>query len=310
MARTVKKSKTSKKKTTTVVKKTARNASKPKSRENLRRGELSSVPRLILVSVRFYAKHWKPLGFIVLVHSIVLVFFLRSAEAISIDDLRDLVSENVDNSLIVLPITALVALTFGEETSASFVILTLFLLTLTSLASIWMVRRLYAEQKFVLRDAFYRGTYPLVPYLLLVGLTFLQAVPFFAGSLLFSIVSLGGIATSFWQQIPFLLAWVALSALSGYMISLTIMSLYAVTLPDMRPLDATRAVRRVIVGKRWRVLVRIIVLAIVIVLYMILGFITLVALRSSIAFQGLDVLVAVLVPFMHIYLFHLYKEIV
>lgn len=60
----------------------------------------------------------------------------------------------------------------------------LFLALITSLAVIWALRQIFTGAKVGIRDAYYRGIYPLVPFILVLIVVGIQLIPFLIGSTL------------------------------------------------------------------------------------------------------------------------------
>ncbi|HEX9153542.1 MAG TPA: hypothetical protein VF809_01855, partial [Candidatus Saccharimonadales bacterium] len=132
------------------------------------------------------------------------------------------------------------------------------ILTITaSLALIWALRQTYAQKKTTVRMAFYRGMYPLVPFVSVLLAATMQLVPVVTGGFLYNMVTGNGIAvtgaeTLIWGFVFFLLALV-----SFYLLTASIMALYIVCLPDMTPMLALRSARDLVKYRRWTVMRRV-----------------------------------------------------
>ncbi|HSX35970.1 MAG TPA: hypothetical protein VLH84_03495 [Patescibacteria group bacterium] len=135
-----------------------------------------------------------------------------------------------------------------------------------SLAFIWALRQAYAEHRFRVRDAFYRGMYPLVPFVLTLLLIGIQLLPMVVGILLYVTVVNNGIIVSGFEQVGWGFLAFLLSVWSLYIICPTILSLYAVCLPDATPWATTRAVRQVARLHRWAILRKMLFLPIALLL--------------------------------------------
>src|SRR5665213_851515 len=73
----------------------------------------------------------------------------------------------------------------------------LSLVLIASLAVIWALRQVLAGASLRIRDAYYRGMYPLIPFILVLVVIGLQLIPLLIGSTLYSVVTTNGIAVYF-----------------------------------------------------------------------------------------------------------------
>ncbi|HET8670759.1 MAG TPA: hypothetical protein VFM05_09095, partial [Candidatus Saccharimonadales bacterium] len=138
----------------------------------------------------------------------------------------------------------------------------LMLTITTSLALIWALREAYAEKKFRVREAFYRGMYPLVPFVLILMIASLQLLPVVFGGYIYNLVSTTGIASPGVETLLWLVVFFLLGTLSFYMLSATIFALYIVCLPNMTPMAALRSAQQLVYLRRWTVMRKIIFLPI------------------------------------------------
>jgi len=185
----------------------------------------------------------------------------------------------------------------------------LFLGLITSLAVIWALRQVLAGGKLRIRDAYYRGMYPLVPFIVVLVIVGLQLIPLLIGSLLYGIVTTNGIAVYFVEKLLWVLLYAALALLSLYMLSSSLFALYIVTLPDMTPLKALRSARELVKMRRWTVLRKIlglpVILLVVAAIIMVPIIIWLTPLTQWVFFLlTMFALVAV-----HAYMYSLYREL-
>lgn len=137
------------------------------------------------------------------------------------------------------------------------------ILTIVSLATIWALRQATSGQKPRVRDAFYKGLYPLIPMILVLLVIGLQLVPMAIGGWLYSVVVVGGIAGTLVEKMLWIMLVFLLVLLSLYMISSSLFALYIVTLPDMTPMRALRSARQLARYRRWTILRKILYLPLV-----------------------------------------------
>jgi hypothetical protein len=119
-----------------------------------------------------------------------------------------------------------------------------------SLAVIWALRQATAGEKMRLRDPFYKGMYPLVPFILVVLVIMLQTVPFLLGAGAYNAAVSYGIAVGALERSLWWLLFAALTLVSIYFLCSSLFALYIVTLPDMTPLKALRSARKLVNYRR------------------------------------------------------------
>lgn len=198
--------------------------------------------------------------------------------------------------------------TAGGGNSATAGVYQAILLVTCSLAFIWAFRQVLAGHQIRARDSFYRGMYPLVPFLLIFMLMGVQLLPLALGETVYSAVVSGGIVIHLWERLIVLVMFLALALWSVRMITASAFALYIVTLPDMTPLRAYRSARQLVYGRRlllWRKFIflpaMLFVLAAVIEVPLIF-FLTPVAAWTFFIFG------MIALPLIHGYLYSLYRE--
>lgn len=135
-----------------------------------------------------------------------------------------------------------------------------WLMILVALVTIWTVRQRLAKKSVRVRDGFYKGMYPLIPFVLVLAVIGLQLLPLGIGNWLYSTVVANGIAVTGVEKALWLLFFALLALLSLYMICSSLFALYIVTLPDMTPLKALRSARQLVLHRRWTVMRKVILL--------------------------------------------------
>ena len=126
------------------------------------------------------------------------------------------------------------------------------------------MRALLAGRKPKLRDALYNAGAPILPTLMIVLLLAIQLIPIAiaaigVGVLLpYGMIDAGVIAMIFWVAV------VLLVMLSLYWVTSTLIALVVVTLPGMYPMQALRAAGDLVVGRRLRILFRLLWLLIIV----------------------------------------------
>lgn len=178
-----------------------------------------------------------------------------------------------------------------------------------SLAIIWSLRQVGAGRRPRVKDAFYQGMYPLVPFVLVLTVVGLQLLPLLIGAGLYNLVTSNGIAVYAVEKVAWALLFGALALTSLYLVSSSVFGLYIATLPDMTPLEALRSARKLVRYRRWTVLrklaflpMALLLLAAVIMLPVILWLTPL----AAWVFFGLTM---VAIAVVHSYIYALYREL-
>lgn len=185
----------------------------------------------------------------------------------------------------------------------------LFLALIASLAVIWALRQTVAGVKFRTRDAFYRGMYPLVPFVLVFLVVCIQLLPMAIGSTVYNLVVSQGIAVSALEKIVWGMVFASLSLATLYMISSSLFALYIVTLPDMTPMKALRSARELVRGRRWTVLRKILYLPVILMVAAVLIMLPFIALLTVLAAYVFFILTMFGLVAVHGYMYSLYREL-
>lgn len=197
----------------------------------------------------------------------------------------------------------------GTSASETAGVYQIFLLLITGLALIWAIRQIQAGEKPGLRESYYRGMYPLIPFVLVLLVIGLQLIPLLVGNLIFTTVLQNGLAITFLEKIVWLLLFIALALLSAYMIVSSIFALYISTLPDMTPMRALRSARDLVLHRRLAVGLRIIALPAALFLFSILIFIPLIIVAAPVV-EILFLFVSGLgLAITHTYMYLLYRSL-
>ncbi len=198
--------------------------------------------------------------------------------------------------------------TSGSGNSANSGVYQSLLLILCSLAFIWAFRQILANHQVRIRDSFYLGMYPLVPFLLVCMLLGAQLLPLVLGGGLYGTVVANGIVAHTWERVLWLSLFIALGLWSLRMITASIFALYIVTLPDMTPLKAYRKAKEIVYGRRLLIWRKLIFLPLVLVLAGFIVELPLIFYATPVAPWVFFVLSMVTLPIVHGYLYNLYRD--
>lgn len=133
----------------------------------------------------------------------------------------------------------------------------------TWLTSVWLLRAFVAGKKPKLRDGLYNAGAPVLPTFLVGLLLAIQLLPIVVVVLGFTALVPFGILDGGAEAMIFWLAALLLIILSLYWITSTLIALVVITLPGMYPMQAIRAAGDLVVGRRLRILFRLLWLALI-----------------------------------------------
>jgi hypothetical protein len=229
--------------------------------------------RLLLEAVRLTAGNWRFFGVLILIHVLLL---------------------------------ALLALDPAAEATPLYALLLHSVLTL---AEIYGIRQLAAGQKPAVADSLYKGTAQFVPFMLFGLLFSLQLLPLAAGLWLVQVVVLGGVVVGWLEQAGFIAISLALAAISWHWLAVSLPGFYVVSLNGVRPMEAWHAAKRLAAGRHLLILRRVGVL-----LLTVMAVIALLLMPLPEEWLGrynvLAIGLALLLPFIHTYIYKLYRSLI
>jgi hypothetical protein len=185
----------------------------------------------------------------------------------------------------------------------------IFLLLFVSLALIWALREVLAGNRIRIRDAYYRGMTPLIPFILILLVIAFQLLPFILGASIYAIVTSNGIAVYAVERILWGLLFGSLTLLSLYLTSSSVFALYIVTLPEMTPLKALRSARQLVKHRRWTVLRKLLFLPLLLLLSAAVVMIPIILIATAATQWLFFILTTLGLAALHGYLYMLYREL-
>lgn len=199
--------------------------------------------------------------------------------------------------------------TFGSQSADASGTYQVVLSLITALATIWLARQILSGEKPSLRDAYYKGMYPLIPFLLVLLVIGLQLLPAVIGNFIYSTVIGQGLAVTGLEKVLWLVIFLLLSLLSLYMITSSIFALYIATLPDARPMQALRSARDLVLHRRLGTLARIMFLPLVMLIVATILFVPLVMFASVVVEPLFLIASAFGLVFTNLYMYNLYRSL-
>ncbi len=249
-----------------------------------------------------------------IVYGFLYLLFVRGfSSPIDIDQVRESFAGAIDQNVSTLATNFTVfGLMVQSTTSAAGDLAGLyqmFFLVLSTLALIWLFRQQQAGNKVTMKDAFYRGMFPLVPFLLLIVVIALQTLPASMGSYLFNTVLSDGIAVGSTEQIAWFLFFMLTILLSLYLMSGSLIALFIVTLPEMTPINALRKAKELVNYRRASIIRKVVALILLVLIAFISIVFPVIFISATFAQLLFVVLTILLIPFAVAYLFVLYREL-
>ncbi len=155
-----------------------------------------------------------------------------------------------------------------------------FSVALVWLATVWLLREILAGRHPKLRDGLYGSGSPIVSTLLLFFVALLQLLPIGVLALVYAGLSTVGLLNGGFGLMIFSVVAVLIIALVLYWMTSTFIALVIVTLPGMYPMRALKSAGDLVVGRRLRILYRLVWLALTIILTWVIIMIPLILLDS------------------------------
>lgn len=275
---------------------------------------LPKARRLLGQSLDQLWRYKKLFGGIILIYGVLNILLVRglsgSSNLSNLKSVLDTLTTGLGGKLTTSLTTFLYLLgTSGSGNTATSGVYQSILLIVCSLAFIWGLRQVTARHTPRLRDSFYMGMYPLIPFLLVFFVIGLQLLPLVVGGSLYSTVISNGIAVHTWEKALWLGLFVALGLWSLRMITSSVFALYIVTLPDMTPFKALRSAKGLVYGRRlliWRKLIFLPVSLLLAAALIELPLILFLTPAAAWVFFGLSMVALGLV---HSYLYNLYRSL-
>ncbi len=279
-----------------------------------RRASLPGAMSLLKQSFQPLKNHWKLFLTIAAIYGFLNMILVRGVGGgLNLTDIKESLELGADGQISSLATGAtlfsyLLATAGSSATEAGGVYQSL-LLILVSLVVIWALRQVLAGNKIRARDAFYKGTYPLIPFILVLLVVGLQLIPLLIGSWLYTTVIGSGIAVTLVEKTAWATLFFLLALLSLYMICSSLFALYIATLPDMTPMKALRSARALALHRRWTVLRKVLFLPLILFILtalIMMPFLLFLTPLAEWVFFGLSMLLPLVV---HSYMYTLYREL-
>lgn len=152
--------------------------------------------------------------------------------------------------------------TLSEVQQLYAVLLTLF----GWLTVVWLLRNVMAGHKVKVRDGIYNAGAPIVPTMIILLLGLFQLLPLALALIGYSAASSTGLLNSGVEAMLFWVFAALMTGLSLYWITSTFFAMVIATLPGMYPYRAIKIAGDLVIGRRLRILYRILWMALILVI--------------------------------------------
>lgn len=214
------------------------------------RKKLPSTAVLIRHTVMMLAKNWKTFFGIALVYGIGIFIFVKSFSV------GTALSQSSGGGVLTTTIVRFGSMISDAASSmnAASGIYQIIVSTICSLALIWYFRQVLSAEKTSVKQCFYEGMRPLVPYLLVLAMLGIHLIPLALGGYLLSLMQSSYLLFG-WEMFVAWGVFLLLAIWSLRMLTHSIFALFAVTLPRVTPLQALRSAKKIVYRRRliiWR----------------------------------------------------------
>lgn len=133
----------------------------------------------------------------------------------------------------------------------------------TWLTTVWLLRNISAGRKVKMRDGVYNSGAPIIPTFLVALIILIQLLPLALAIIGIGAASISGLLSNGVEAMLFWIAAGLLASVTLYFIIGTLFALVIVTLPGMYPMQAIKASGDMVIGRRVRILFRLIWMALI-----------------------------------------------
>ena len=193
--------------------------------------------------------------------------------------------------------------------------LSAFLTLFFWLALVWASRMLMAGKEITMRDALYNSGAPIIPTLATLAIVAVQLVPAALGIFGYTIVA-NNWANSGVESMMFALAAAVLVLMSLYFVVSSLIALVIVSLPGTYPWQALREARAFVMGRRWNVVLRVLLLVLAVLVAWAIVLIPAFLLDNWLRFEWLplipltvQLLIGLTLVYTSVYIYKLYRSL-
>jgi hypothetical protein len=276
----------------------------------------AKVPNVFRLSKITFDVFWQNRKFFIgltLIYGIlnlILVQGLASSTDINTikTELKKVSSGNIGSIFSSLGIYTTLLESSGNNSSPTAGAYQIFLGLIASLAVIWSLRHIAVGKKIRIRDAYYKGMTPLIPFVLIILFIAIELIPMLLGAIVFSSLESGIARGTFQHVLAFLILLLGI-LWSLYIVVVPIIALYIVTLENMTPWRAIKLSKKLISKRRWTVVRKILFLPVLIVVLTAVVMVPIIVFITGITQWVFFLLTMLSLVAIHIYMYRLYREL-
>lgn len=269
---------------------------------------------LLKKAVALLVANKKQITIFILIYGLLYLVFVRGLNSpVETDGLQETLNELVGEETAALAtgftnFNNLIS-SFAQSSSEVAQAYQTTLFIIGSLALIWLFRQQQAGNKVSIKMAFYRGMYPLIPFILVLIVVFLQLLPVIIGNFLLSTVISSELAVGALEKTLWFIFFGLTFLLSFYMIASSSIALYIVTLPEMTPMKALKQARELVRFRRFSIIRKGVAIILFCIFAVVVVVLPLIFLSPFVAEWTFFLMTVVALPFIHAYMFSLYREL-
>ena len=184
------------------------------------------------------------------------------------------------------------------------------LLIIVSLALIWALRQTYSKTpKLKIRDAYYKGMFPLVPFMIVLFVIFIQFLPALIVASLYSVAQSSATLVGPLETTIAVVILLAGLSWTFYMVSSSLFAMYIVTLNNATPRASLKAAKQLVKYRRQMIIRKVLFLPMVLLVLSALVLIPLIIFAAPLA-EVLFALSTIAIPaVLHSYFYTLYRSL-
>jgi len=248
----------------------AKNTAKKKKAAKVIAAKRRSSWRILKDSVVIIKSNFKLIGGISLIYAILLYILVFSDAGLDIANAKTYINDalgtgtnNVSTSFTIF------GYLLDNTAISNNPVLPLYqtvLGVIFSLAYIWSQRQIFEGNKTArIRDAFYKSTDQLIPFILILLLVGLQFIPAVIASSIYNSTILQGLVTNSIELVIIISIILFLLFVTLLLLVPSVAAIYIVTLQDATPIHAYKTARKLIKGRRFAIIRKLLVLSFVLV---------------------------------------------
>lgn len=257
--------------------------------------------------------YWRSIFKVTAVYGVLYFAFVRVLTRVNFDELKASVEIAIAGSRDTLwSKVAITGALFGESArlDSQETLVYALVTVMSSLAIIWVLRCVWAKERASVKEAYYQGMYPLVPYSIIFGIIIIQMIPFSVSAFIFQTAFNNGLTVSLAEKFLFVSLFAFGTLVSLYFVVGSLMALYAVTIPGVTPMQALKTTKRMLKGRRIAVLKQILVFVVVSASIALAMMLAVIWLLPSLAVLFTALILVLMLPWAHLYMYGLYRDLI